>query len=84
MMEIEVYNEGKDYTYIFFNLDMECETGDSEVFFFYLLIFLERRGRERETKRETLICWSSYLCIHWLILVYALTRDRTCNLGILR
>ena len=47
---------------------------------FYLLIFRERgRGRERETS----ICSSTYLCIHWLILVCALTWDWTCNLGIL-
>ena len=39
------------------------------------------RGRERET--ETLICCFTYLCVHWLILVCALPRDQTCNLGIL-
>ena len=33
------------------------------------------RGRERE------ICCSTDSCIHWLLPVYALTRDRTCNLG---
>ena len=31
--------------------------------------------------RETLICFSTYLCIHWLILVCALTRDRTSTLA---
>ena len=36
-----------------------------------------------ERERETLICCYPYLCIHWLILVCALTRDQTCNLGIL-
>lgn len=30
--------------------------------------------------RETLICCSAYVCIHWLILVGALT-DGTCSLG---
>ena len=33
-------------------------------------------------ERETLICFSTYLFIHWLFGVWALTRDRTCNLGI--
>ena len=41
------------------------------VFYFY---FLRERGRERT-------CCSTYLCIHWLLLVCALTRDGTCNLG---
>ena len=30
------------------------------------------------------ICFSTYLCIHWLILVCALTGDRTHNLGMWR
>ena len=34
-------------------------------------------------ERETSTCCSNYLCIHWLILIYALTRDWTCNLGVL-
>ena len=34
-----------------------------------------------ERERERLICCSTYLCIHWLMLVCALTGDRTCNLG---
>ena len=29
-----------------------------------------------------MICCSTYLCIHWLILVCALTGDPTCNLDI--
>ena len=33
-------------------------------------------GRERG-ERERLTCCSTYLCIHWLILVCALTRDQT-------
>ena len=46
----------------------------------YLLIF---GGGERETQREILTCCSTYLYIHWLLLVCALTRDWTHNLGIL-
>ena len=45
-------------------------------FFFYWLIDLNERAR------ETLIGFSPYLCIRWLILVCALTRDQTCNLGV--
>ena len=36
-----------------------------------------------ERKTETLVCFSTYLCICWLILVCALTGDWTCSLGIL-
>ena len=32
-------------------------------------------------ERETLICYSTYLCMHWLLLICALTRDQTCNFG---
>ena len=39
----------------------------------------ERNG-ERRGKRT---CCSTYLCIHWVILVGALTEKQTCNLGIL-
>ena len=43
-------------------------------FFFHLLIF--------EKGEETSACRSTYLCIHWLILVCTLTGDQTCNLGV--
>ena len=49
-------------------------------FCFYLLICLIER--ERKEERETSICCSIYLRIHWLILVCALTRDQTHNLGV--
>ena len=48
-------------------------------FFFFFLLILESGG-ERET--ETLIYCSTYLCIHWLIVVCALNGDQTLNLGI--
>ena len=35
------------------------------------------RERHRERERERDICCSIYLCIHWLILAWALTGDRT-------
>ena len=40
------------------------------------------RERNAGRERETLICCFTYLCIHWLILVCALTGDQTCNLAI--
>ena len=40
--------------------------------------------RERERERESESCCSTYLYIHWLILVCALTGDQTCNPSILR
>ena len=43
---------------------------------------MRERVRDRETQRGTSICCSTHLCIYWLILVYALTRDYTCNLGV--
>ena len=42
---------------------------------FYLLIFREKEG-------GVAICCSTYLCIHWFILICALTGDRTCSLGV--
>ena len=33
-------------------------------------------------ERETLTCCSTYLYIQWMLLVCALTGDRTCNLGV--
>ena len=44
-----------------------------KVFIFVLILERENRG--------TWICYSTYLCTHWLILICALTRDQTCNLG---
>ena len=53
-----------------------CSLLELSLFFFpnfHLLIW----------ERERLICRFTYLCIHWLILLCALIRDRTCNLGVL-
>lgn len=53
--------------------------------FFNLLIWDRERdegsGRvgKGERKKHTLICYCTYLCIYWLFLVHALTRDGTCN-----
>ena len=42
------------------------------------------RERERERERDKHQFWSStYLCIHWWLLVCALTGDQTQNLGVL-
>ena len=38
--------------------------------------------RETERQRETLICCSTYWCIHWLLFPCVLSGDQTCNLGI--
>ena len=46
----------------------------------YLFTYLRQRGRGRE--REMSTCHSTYLFIHWLLLVCALTRGQTHNLGI--
>ena len=40
--------------------------------------------REGGRERETSICCSTYLCIHWFILECAMIGDQTCNLGELR
>ena len=51
--------------------------------FLFLELILERE-RERECvcmwEREPLICCSIYFCVHWLILVSAVTSDWTYNL----
>ena len=50
----------------------------------YGFLETERKGeRETERKKNTSICCSSYLFIHSLILVCALTEDQTHNLGVL-
>ena len=49
--------------------------------FMYLLIDREEEEKEKK-KRETLTFCFTYLCIDWLIIVYALTGDRTCSLGV--
>ena len=41
----------------------------------------ERKG-EREEERKTLLCCSTYLCIHSLFLICVLTGDRTHKLGV--
>ena len=58
-------------------------------FAFFIYWFFWERGRgtwgEREKERERkkhLFCCSTYVYIHWLLLVCALTRDGTCSLGV--
>ena len=46
-------------------------------------LLIDFRERNRKGKRETLICFSTYLCIHGLIPVCAVTRQQTCKLGVL-
>ena len=59
------------------------------ILFFSMVILLilegdrKKAGEGRERERETWICCSNYLRIHLLLLVCALPRDRTCNLGVL-
>ena len=40
------------------------------------------RQRQRQTETQTSVCRSTYLWIHWLILVCVLTWDQTCSLCI--
>ena len=47
-------------------------------FFFFYVLILEERKRERETS----VCCSTYWCIHWLLLICALTRDQAHNIGV--
>lgn len=49
----------------------------SASFLFYLLIL----QRKRKNERETSICYSTYLFIHWSILVCALNGARTATLA---
>ena len=52
-------------------------------FFKFYLLILEREegGGKRQRERER-ICCSTYLCIHWLFLVCALSRDGTLHFGV--
>ena len=57
-----------------------------ELVFFVFVLCVYVCFREREEGREkieTSTCCSTYLCIHLLIPICALTGDWTCNLGIL-
>lgn len=47
-------------------------------FFNVLIFFREAERKERGRDKD---CCSAYLCIHWLLLVHALTQDQTPNLG---
>ena len=51
--------------------------------FFKEFLLFDWFEKEREREREASICCSTYLYIHWLILICFLTRDETCNLGVL-
>ena len=59
-------------------------TTTSTNFFFKKNSYIEFRERKErgEEEQETLICYSTYLCIHWLILICTLTEDQTHNLGL--
>ena len=46
------------------------------------ILYIDFRGREGGGERETSICCSTYVCIPWLLLVRALTRDQTYNFGV--
>ena len=46
----------------------------------YVCMYLRERERERERERNIDFCCSSYLCIHWLVPMCALTRDWTTTL----
>ena len=75
-----VYVHSKTYQSVRFNYEqlIVCQL---HLHNFVFVIFLEREeGRERKTS----IYCSTNLCIHWLILLCALMRDWTRNLGILR
>lgn len=60
-----------------------CESWHTLWFFKYFLLILQRESKG-ERKRETSICYSTYICIHWLIIICALSRRQTCNLGVSR
>ena len=49
---------------------------------FFILEKERREGGDGERERETSICCCIYLHIYWLLLVCALTVDRTHNIGI--
>ena len=59
----------------------EAHQGASEMSPFFFFNFREREGKgekergNKEEERETLICCFMYLCVHWLLLLCALTRD---------
>ena len=59
-----------------------CQTdpfGTSFTFFFFYLLILERERKEGREKHR--FCCPTYLCLHWLLLLCALTGDKTRNTG---
>ena len=49
---------------------------------YFFLLFIDFRERQKKGERETSICCSTHLCIHWVILIRALTGDWIRNLGL--
>ena len=54
----------------------------SNVKSFFNFVFIDFRKKERKGEREKNINLLFHLCVHWLLLGCALTRDRTHNLGL--
>lgn len=48
------------------------------------IYFTERKKgeRKRDREREKPICYSTYIYIHWLIIICTLCRHQTCNLRV--
>ena len=67
------------------NKRLGTNPGVKNIIIAVLILFIDKRdkegGRERERTREMSICCSTYLCIHWLISVCALTWDQIHKLG---
>ena len=72
-LSLKINKISKKFTYLFF-IDWFLEREDKG----------RREGKEgvKEIEREASSCCCIYLCIHWLLLVCALTGDWTCNIGV--
>ena len=62
------------FLWLFYNYQLNCSL--------FKMYWFRERGDGGEGEQEISICCSTYVCTHWLILVWALTGDQIRNLGV--
>ena len=66
----------------FLKIGFLFEKEETEVLLHWKLEALKKLSIDFKRERETSICCSTYLCIHWLLLICALPGDWTRNFGV--
>ena len=78
-----MYHHVLYYYYVDITILLWCYVLSCIIFLLFLFQKLSSLILEREEERETSTCCSTYVCIHWLLIVCALTGDQTHNLSVL-